>query len=218
MTAQQLRPRSTNISYLEILPEASASALPQPRQRKTSVKTRPQRIMKNHSPPPGKAKSALSHSIILPEVPLYCPLRHPYPLHSPINHLPSSLLALNSIKPSDIVNLFLTEELFQTMSSNTNLYAQQKRSETLPSTGGRDWHDVTPRELRIWIGILIYMGLFSGKSAAAREFWLHAQHHPTHHINKFMSQTRFEQIKRYFHLSNPEEDQAESSTGHRLWH
>jgi len=104
------------------------------------------------------------------------------------------------------------------MSSNTNLYAQIKRSEALPGVGGRDWHDVTPSELWIWIGIIIYMGLFSGKSMAAREFWLHIQHHPTHDISKFISQTRFEQIKRFFHLSNPEEDQAERSSGHRLWH
>jgi len=192
MTARQLRPRSINISYLEILPEDSASHHPEGSQRKTLVKTRPQRITKYHSPPPGSAKSAPSYPIILPEVPLYCPLRHPYPLHSPINHLPSSLLSLNSIEPSDIVNLFLTEELFLTMSSNTNLYPQKKRSEALPGVGGRVWHDVTPSELRIWIGIIIYMGLFSGKGTAAREFWLHDQHHPTHDISRFMSQTRFE--------------------------
>lgn len=102
------------------------------------------------------------------------------------------------------------------MSFNTNLYAQKKRLEAQSSVGESDRHDVTTSELRIWMGILIYMELFSRKNTAARQFWLHDQHHPTRDISRFMSQTRFEQIMRYFHLSNPEDNQEESSTGHRL--
>jgi len=120
----------------------------------------------NHLSPLGQVKSTFSHSITLalPEGPLYCPVCHSYRLHSPINHLPFSVLSFNSIESADIVNRFLTQELFLTMAStSTNLYAQKKCSEALLSVKGREWNDITPSELQIWIEILIYMELFSGK-------------------------------------------------------
>jgi hypothetical protein len=52
---------------------------------------------------------------------------------------------------------------------------------------------------------------------AVRDYWKHDGLNPTHPITDYMSQTRFEQFKHYFHVHHPE-DPMHSSTGRRLWH
>jgi hypothetical protein len=80
---------------------------------------------------------------------------------------------------------------------------------------GRKWKEVTPEELGVWLGITIYMGVHC--APAVRDYWKHDDLNPTHPITDYMSQTRFEQIKRYFHVNHPE-DPMHSPTGRRLWH
>ncbi|PKY61043.1 hypothetical protein RhiirA4_280836, partial [Rhizophagus irregularis] len=64
----------------------------------------------------------------------------------------------------------------------------------------RPWQNLTISELKIFIAILIYMGIF--KLPAIRDYWQTKHHYPKHNITKFMTCVRFEQIKRYFHVSS----------------
>jgi len=54
-------------------------------------------------------------------------------------------------------------------------------------------------ELRIFLGIIIYMGVF-GKTSLD-DYWSTSGKYPQHSINKYMSLYRFQQIKRYLHVS-----------------
>ena len=54
------------------------------------------------------------------------------------------------------------------------------------------------KELKQWIGILIYMRVFS--NSATRDYWRKSPLWPVHPICAYISQTRFEQI---LHISDP---------------
>jgi hypothetical protein len=75
--------------------------------------------------------------------------------------------------------------------------------------------ELTLDELRIWLGIVIYMGVHS--SPAVADYWVNDNLSPVHPIKSYMSQTRFEQIKRYLHISAPDDEEV-TPNGRRLWH
>ena len=102
----------------------------------------------------------------------------------------------------------------ESMTYNTDAYAALKTSERLQG-GGRKWKAVSTPELSIWLGIVVYMGVHS--SPAVRDYWRHDGLNPAHPISEHMGQTRFEEIKRYFHVSPPDRPK-EILLGRRLWH
>jgi len=118
------------------------------------------------------------------------------------------------IEPIEILRLFLTDSLLKTITDNTNEYATQKLAEEKRS-GGRQWEEVVLEDISRWLGIVLYMGVHSSPSVA--DYWKHDGLNPAHPIAQFMSQTRFEQIKRYFHVSSPKLELV-TPTGRRLWH
>ena len=59
--------------------------------------------------------------------------------------------------PSDYFNLFFTSDLFDLITRNTNKYAAIQRLDTAEK--GREWHDLNTDELRVFIGVVIYMGV-----------------------------------------------------------
>jgi Transposase IS4 len=68
--------------------------------------------------------------------------------------------------------------------------------------------DVTSDELKQWIGILVYIGLFPSPSVL--DYWCTGKEKPIHRMSSIMSLTRFQQLKRYLHISDP--DDTSSST------
>jgi hypothetical protein len=137
------------------------------------------------------------------------------PTHAAYNTLPSALKGLHGIEPVDILNLFLTKSLLETMSANTNAYAAEKIAGG-DKEDGHTWKEVTAAELGGWIGIVIYMGVHC--SPAIADYWAHRNGlNPKHPTSDYMSQTRFEQIKRFFHVAAIDIPK-ETPTGRRLWH
>jgi hypothetical protein len=127
------------------------------------------------------------------------PVFHPMPpkahTHAPYNTLPFAIKDLHSVEPVDILNFFLTKSLLETMSANTNAYATGKIAEG-DKEGGRTWKEVTAAEL----------------------YWAHRNGlNPKHPTSHYMSQTRFEQVKRYFHVAAPDIPK-ETPKKRRLWH
>ena len=67
--------------------------------------------------------------------------------------------------------------------------------------GVRPWRAITAPELKIWLGLVIYMSVVSATTIF--DYWSRNTELPAHQISAFMSRTRFQQIKRYLHLSPP---------------
>ena len=104
--------------------------------------------------------------------------------------------------------------LLQTVAENTNAYAAKELKESRQS-GGREWEEVAAEELSLWLGIVLYMGVCS--APAVKYYWSHDSLTAIYPICDYMSQTRFEQIKRYYHVAAPDAP-THTATGRRLWH
>ena len=119
----------------------------------------------------------------------------------PYTTLPSSF----PINPHsiDFFNLFFTDSLFKTITTNSNQYAFQRRITS--EERQRPWKDLIPEELRVFIGAMIYMGVHY--EPQIEDYWnTNINRGPLHTIPSHISLCRFEQIKRYLHISNSEED------------
>ena len=117
--------------------------------------------------------------------------------------LPTHIRHSDHIEPVDILSLFLEKSLLQTMAANTNAYVakQLEESRQREESGGREWEEVAPEELGLWLGIVLYMGVCS--ALAVKDYWSHDSLTAIHPIRDYMSQTRSEQIKRYYHGAAP---------------
>jgi hypothetical protein len=103
----------------------------------------------------------------------------------------------NFSKPVNLFLLFFPNSILDTIVINTNLYALTKDAGAV----GRKWQKIDRKELIIWIALVIYQGLF--KLPSLNQYWNEDLKFPIHHISKQMSLKRFEQIKRYLHVSPP---------------
>lgn len=88
-------------------------------------------------------------------------------------------------------------ELFEDLATNTNLYEQYQSGKS--SNPRRPWKETNAAELCIWIGLIIYMGVFT-RGGPTSELWSRSGEFPYHCISRFRSLNRFEQIKRYLHI------------------
>jgi len=100
--------------------------------------------------------------------------------------------------PSRFFKLFFHDEILEAMKNNTNDYARMKGA---GREGHRRWKDMSVPELKIFLGLIIYMRVF--KSARVGDYWRRDGIFPQHNIARFMGLNRFEQLKRFFHISPP---------------
>ncbi|KAG0290759.1 hypothetical protein BGZ96_005799 [Linnemannia gamsii] len=143
--------------------------------------------------------------------------QHTQPTHLGHTKLPPALLLQGTMRPIHFFSLFFTEEEFEDLSGNTNANAalqgvtdsHQHHEEEKDDHGGDDdqsaWQDTTAKELRVYIGILIYMGIFP--QDYVEEFWNTSPYYPKHRFISEMSLTRFKQMRRYFHVADPKAPQ-----------
>lgn len=90
-------------------------------------------------------------------------------------------------------DLIWTPDLYQTVSTNTNKYAALGGSTT--------WKDTTPHEISIWIGFVIYMGLY--RTSRTHEYWSTHDFKPTFPAMRYMSRNRWMEIKRNLYICDP---------------
>lgn len=126
--------------------------------------------------------------------------------------------------PYDLFSLFWDESVFEQLSVNTNLYAEIKLNSNIQlGKQCRKWHKTSASELRVWIGLIIQMGLH--KEPFTSLYWSKSSSNGWRKIKKptkrvqwpgkqtsyqkyrvpksCMSLNRYEQLKRYFHISDP---------------
>ncbi|KAL1953145.1 hypothetical protein VTO42DRAFT_3545 [Malbranchea cinnamomea] len=95
----------------------------------------------------------------------------------------------------------------ETIAKSTNTYVQRRRKELYKDTviKGRSWKPTTAAELRVFLGILIYIGVH--KSPSIYDYFRNPESveemQPQHSTYKYMTTTRFEQLKRFIHISDP---------------
>ena len=105
--------------------------------------------------------------------------------------------------PFDYFTLFFTHNLFQLITKHTNKYAAIQRMQT--KAGQREWFNLVVEELYVFIGCIIYMGIHEEPDISM--YWnSDSNKGPIHTIKNHISLTRFEQIKRYCHISDSEYD------------
>jgi hypothetical protein len=102
--------------------------------------------------------------------------------------------------PSDYFNLFFTSDLFDLIVRNTNKYASIQRLNK--AERAREWHELNTAELRVFIGVIIYMGVHYEPETTW--YWnTDLAKGPIHSIPSYLHLHRFQQIKRY--LWRPEQ-------------
>ena len=107
-----------------------------------------------------------------------------------------NLSARNLKSCLDYFQLFFTQEVWQLLVSQTNLYAEQKREPAESSV----WYPVTESEMKAWISLYLNMGLVTKlnlNSYCSTDSVLSSPFFPS-----LMSQTRFFQILRYLHFAD----------------
>lgn len=105
--------------------------------------------------------------------------------------------------PADYFTLFFTDNVYDMITKNTNKYASIRRRDV--ENKQREWDDMLAHELRVFIGAIIYMGVHV--EPQIEDYWqTDLKKGPLHTIPTHISLRRFEQIKRYLHISCPEED------------
>jgi hypothetical protein len=122
----------------------------------------------------------------LPPVPKYEPYKHPEPAHQRELLLPGEFNQQDSNglrkaqTPLSYFKLFFTDAEFETIALNTNLYRAEKIKENPQWANGRGklWRDVTPGDIKVFEGLLIYMGLY--RLAAVKEYWDKSGKGPLH--------------------------------------
>ena len=177
-------------------------------------KTKKRRITNDHSLTPTDPQNNAPPPQIDSTPPTFAPIIPRCPPHSAFNTLPVRTQHQHAVELMDILNLFLTAPLIEQITVNTNAYATLKIAKR-EREGGREWKELLVGELRVWLGIIVYMGVHC--SPAVKDYWKHDGLNPTHPIRDYMGLTRFEEIKRHFHVTPPDAPR-ESATGRRLWH
>ena len=119
--------------------------------------------------------------------------------------------------PFDFFSLFFTHDLLQTITTNTNRYANLHRLQVAQERA-REWTDLLVEELYVFLGVIIYMGVH--KEPDIKTYWnTDFNMGPLHTISNHISLCRFEQIKRYCHVSCPDSDESKGYhlSSNKIW-
>ena len=94
---------------------------------------------------------------------------------------------------------YFTDEMWNIITSETNrYYVQQQAAE--PNKHKTKWTHVTKEEMKAFVGIIIFMGIV--KLPRINLYWSNDVLLHQEPVSSLMSQTRFRQIWRYFHLAD----------------
>ncbi len=118
--------------------------------------------------------------------------------------LPSGL-----VTPLDFFSLFITPSMLEQISDFTNTKAQK----TGRTAKQRLWIPTSSAEIGVFVGILLSMDLISINRT--KSYWdTHSDMHGNPEISQAMSLTRFDQIKRFLKLSDPNTNPELKSSGY----
>jgi len=135
-----------------------------------------------------KSLADLDPNVQVDTLPLAEPLEY-IPLGGRYEHGAESLLPQQLTSPFEYFSYFFNAEIWEVLCEGTNAYYTYKhRSGGEPSERG--WKPVTVTEMKIWIGLVIYMGIVVCPSI--EDYWAEETRQPPMDA---MGQSRFEQIQ-----------------------
>ncbi|KAL9967433.1 hypothetical protein ACROYT_G025655 [Oculina patagonica] len=106
---------------------------------------------------------------------------------------------VNTTRERDFFDLLFTDNIWELLVQETNKYYQQQKAAD-PNKHKRPWALVTRDEMEAFMGIIILMGIV--KLPRFEMYWSQDKLIYQEGIANVMSQTRFLQIWRYFHLAD----------------
>ncbi|XP_062397738.1 piggyBac transposable element-derived protein 4-like isoform X2 [Sardina pilchardus] len=109
---------------------------------------------------------------------------------------------LDSDRPVDFLELFLTDELLQNIADHTNLYASQyfeARPYNLPYSRCNAWIPVSVPELKTFFGLSFLTGYI--KKPSLELYWSVDEIDATPHFSQTMPRNRFQIISRFLHYN-----------------
>lgn len=106
---------------------------------------------------------------------------------------------VNTARERDFFDLLFTNDIWEILVQETNRYYDQQKA-TDPGKHKRPWAPVTRDEMEAFIGMIILMGIV--KLPRFEMYWSQDKLIHQESIANIMSQTRFLQIWRYFHLAD----------------
>jgi hypothetical protein len=116
----------------------------------------------------------------------------------------------------DYFTLLFPSNLYDIIVQNTNKYAAIQRLKQ--EERQREWVDLLPEELRVFLGAVIYMGVYDAPYTA--NYWnTDIKKGPLYTIPNYMSLNRWQQIKRYLHISCPytDENTGLNKPDNKIW-
>jgi hypothetical protein len=124
------------------------------------------------------------------------------PRHWPFRLFDVQTLPDYVCSPIHYFELFWGLEIWDLLVQNTNVYTQYKEAWGKGNKGGKTrwWKATTVYEMCIFIALLIYIGIIGASNIES--FW-DKDGLTIHKPMEFITFYRFEQIKRYFHISPP---------------
>jgi hypothetical protein len=126
----------------------------------------------------------------------------------------TTITLTNSIRPIDVFNKFFTQDVFDLIVQQTNIYGKQK---FLEQESASNWQNVDERIIRSFLGILIIMGLH--QLPRITDYWSRNKIFHTEVIANVMPRTEFQRIFTALHLAdNTKQNQfAKSSKKFKLF-
>ena len=112
----------------------------------------------------------------------------------------------------DFFSLFFTDEVWQLLVEQTNLYAEQKRAPEESSV----WYPITIDEMKAWVSLYMNMGLVTKPNLSS--YWSTDPALSTPFFPSIMARDRFLQILRYLHFAdNTQAPRAGSADYNKLY-
>ena len=106
--------------------------------------------------------------------------------------------------PVNIFNHFFDDELIEYIVTETNRYADNflETNELTPSARAQNWKETNGREMRLFLAILIYMGIV--QKPVEEWYWSKRQSICTPFVSEIMSYRRFQLLMKFLHFTNNE--------------
>ena len=117
----------------------------------------------------------------------------------------------DSTSAVDLFCRFFTDEVWDLLVAETNRYAARCRQQNTHPRG-RPWTDVTVVDMKAFVGILFHMGIC--KLPELQMYWSQAYSLLAQPISELMSFNRFQQILRFLHLNDTDEQVSYDQPGY----
>ncbi|KAJ6648949.1 PiggyBac transposable element-derived protein 4 [Pseudolycoriella hygida] len=107
-------------------------------------------------------------------------------------------------KPIDVFDLFVTDEIYDLVVTQTNLNAHKKLMKNIKRCSRmRKWKDTNTDEMKKFFGLVVYMGIV--KLPGIHMYWSKNQFYRNAFVPQVMSRNRFQLLLKMIHFANDDD-------------